>query len=100
MKKNSWIYSDNKIFYFAYWQSVYVSVYLLTAQLHKNTQKKKESIETNHTLVICNSKAAFKALAPLEAVLFDVDGTLCDSDPIHLIAFREMLLEVDCLYLF
>ncbi|XP_076945912.1 haloacid dehalogenase-like hydrolase domain-containing protein Sgpp [Bidens hawaiensis] len=40
------------------------------------------------------SKPAFKALAPLEAVLFDVDGTLCDSDPIHHIAFKEMLLEI------
>lgn len=33
-------------------------------------------------------------LAPVEAVLFDVDGTLCDSDPLHYYAFREMLLEV------
>ncbi|CAA0838070.1 Haloacid dehalogenase-like hydrolase domain-containing protein Sgpp [Striga hermonthica] len=33
-------------------------------------------------------------LAPLEAVLFDVDGTLCDSDPLHHYAFREMLLEI------
>ncbi|PIN09979.1 Sugar-terminal-phosphatase [Handroanthus impetiginosus] len=27
-------------------------------------------------------------------VLFDIDGTLCDSDPIHHYAFREMLQEV------
>lgn len=33
-------------------------------------------------------------VAPLEAVLFDVDGTLCDSDPLHHYAFREMLLEI------
>ncbi|CAM8987007.1 unnamed protein product [Rhodiola kirilowii] len=33
-------------------------------------------------------------LAPLQAVLFDVDGTLCDSDPLHYYAFREMLLEI------
>lgn len=33
-------------------------------------------------------------LAPLEAVLFDIDGTLCDSDPLHYYAFREMLQEV------
>jgi len=26
--------------------------------------------------------------------LFDIDGTLCDSDPIHYQSFREMLLEV------
>nr|XP_027081475.1 haloacid dehalogenase-like hydrolase domain-containing protein Sgpp isoform X1 [Coffea arabica] len=31
--------------------------------------------------------------AALEAVLFDVDGTLCDSDPIHYYAFRELLPE-------
>eukprot|EP00249_Psilotum_nudum_P011492 c23205_g1_i2 orf=244-939(+) len=30
----------------------------------------------------------------LEAVLFDVDGTLCDSDPLHFMAFREMLQEI------
>ncbi|CAN4078136.1 unnamed protein product [Withania somnifera] len=34
------------------------------------------------------------SLAPLQAVLFDVDGTLCDSDPLHYYAFREMLLEI------
>ncbi|KAJ8490415.1 hypothetical protein OPV22_012136 [Ensete ventricosum] len=33
-------------------------------------------------------------LAPLEAVLFDVDGTLCDSDPLHYYAFQEMLQEI------
>ncbi|EPS67769.1 hypothetical protein M569_07009, partial [Genlisea aurea] len=33
-------------------------------------------------------------LAPLEAVLFDVDGTLCDTDPLHYYAFREMLQEI------
>lgn len=27
-------------------------------------------------------------------MLFDVDGTLCDSDPLHHEAFREMLLEI------
>ncbi|XP_031482159.1 haloacid dehalogenase-like hydrolase domain-containing protein Sgpp [Nymphaea colorata] len=30
---------------------------------------------------------------PLEAVLFDVDGTLCDSDPLHFEAFRDLLKE-------
>ncbi|KDO43306.1 hypothetical protein CISIN_1g0259441mg, partial [Citrus sinensis] len=39
------------------------------------------------------SKDALAKLAPLEAVLFDVDGTLCDSDPLHHYAFREMLQE-------
>ncbi|XP_062233805.1 haloacid dehalogenase-like hydrolase domain-containing protein Sgpp isoform X2 [Phragmites australis] len=31
---------------------------------------------------------------PVEAVLFDIDGTLCDSDPLHHVAFQEMLLEI------
>ncbi|KAF9617418.1 hypothetical protein IFM89_036339 [Coptis chinensis] len=35
------------------------------------------------------------SLAPLEAILFDIDGTLCDSDPLHYYAFREMLQEID-----
>ncbi|KAE8712790.1 Haloacid dehalogenase-like hydrolase domain-containing protein Sgpp [Hibiscus syriacus] len=40
------------------------------------------------------SNESIPDLAPLEAVLFDVDGTLCDSDPIHHHAFRDMLLEI------
>lgn len=40
-----------------------------------------------------DSKYSLSGLAPLEAVLFDVDGTLCDSDPIHYEAFVEMLQE-------
>ncbi|KAL3743362.1 hypothetical protein ACJRO7_018631 [Eucalyptus globulus] len=40
------------------------------------------------------STASLAALAPLEAILFDVDGTLCDSDPLHYQAFREMLQEI------
>ncbi|XP_008799347.1 haloacid dehalogenase-like hydrolase domain-containing protein Sgpp [Phoenix dactylifera] len=46
---------------------------------------------------LTNSHAAessISGLAPLEAVLFDVDGTLCDSDPMHYHAFRELLLEI------
>lgn len=39
-------------------------------------------------------KSALLKLAPVEAVLFDVDGTLCDSDPLHHHAFREMLQEI------
>jgi len=30
----------------------------------------------------------------VQAVLFDVDGTLVDSDPLHYLAFRDMLTEV------
>ncbi|CAK9172641.1 unnamed protein product [Ilex paraguariensis] len=41
-----------------------------------------------------DSKCSLSGLAPLEAVLFDVDGTLCDSDPLHYYAFREMLQEI------
>jgi len=40
------------------------------------------------------SKSSLAAFAPLQAVLFDVDGTLCDSDPLHYFAFREMLQEI------
>ncbi|KAJ7952633.1 haloacid dehalogenase-like hydrolase domain-containing protein Sgpp [Quillaja saponaria] len=40
------------------------------------------------------SKTSLSRLAPLEAVLFDIDGTLCDSDPLHHYAFREMLQEI------
>ncbi|CAA2982773.1 haloacid dehalogenase-like hydrolase domain-containing protein Sgpp [Olea europaea var. sylvestris] len=41
-----------------------------------------------------NSTCSLSQLAPVEAVLFDVDGTLCDSDPLHYYAFREMLQEI------
>ncbi|XP_059642012.1 haloacid dehalogenase-like hydrolase domain-containing protein Sgpp isoform X2 [Cornus florida] len=41
-----------------------------------------------------DSVSSFSKLAPLEAVLFDVDGTLCDSDPLHYYAFRETLQEI------
>ncbi|XP_022965155.1 haloacid dehalogenase-like hydrolase domain-containing protein Sgpp isoform X1 [Cucurbita maxima] len=41
-----------------------------------------------------DSKSSLVMLAPVEAVLFDVDGTLCDSDPLHYYAFREMLQEI------
>ncbi|XP_055819995.1 haloacid dehalogenase-like hydrolase domain-containing protein Sgpp [Solanum dulcamara] len=45
----------------------------------------------------CNqhkSKCPLPVDAPLKAILFDIDGTLCDSDPIHYYAFREMLQEI------
>ncbi|KAL8268489.1 hypothetical protein R6Q59_002287 [Mikania micrantha] len=41
-----------------------------------------------------NSNASLSFIAPLEAVLFDIDGTLCDSDPLHYYAFRDMLQEI------
>ncbi|KAK4486517.1 hypothetical protein RD792_009200 [Penstemon davidsonii] len=40
------------------------------------------------------SKCSLLQVAPLEAVFFDIDGTLCDTDPLHHHAFREMLLEI------
>ncbi|KAF3445651.1 hypothetical protein FNV43_RR10827 [Rhamnella rubrinervis] len=44
--------------------------------------------------MLYSSKHSLASLVPLEAILFDIDGTLCDSDPIHHYAFREMLQEV------
>ncbi|XP_057475553.1 haloacid dehalogenase-like hydrolase domain-containing protein Sgpp [Actinidia eriantha] len=41
-----------------------------------------------------DSACSLSRLAPVEAILFDVDGTLCDTDPIHHHAFREMLQEI------
>ncbi|OEL23930.1 Haloacid dehalogenase-like hydrolase domain-containing protein Sgpp [Dichanthelium oligosanthes] len=41
-----------------------------------------------------NGGSALTKLAPLEAILFDIDGTLCDSDPIHFCAFRELLQQI------
>lgn len=40
---------------------------------------------------------AIPKLPQLKAVLFDVDGTLADSDPLHYLAFREILSEVSSL---
>lgn len=41
-----------------------------------------------------DSTSPLSRLAPLEAILFDIDGTLCDSDPFHYQAYREMLPEI------
>lgn len=30
----------------------------------------------------------------LKAILFDIDGTIADSDPIHFLAFQQILAEV------
>lgn len=43
---------------------------------------------------LIDSSSCLAQVVPLEAVLFDIDGTLCDSDPIHLLAFQGMLQEV------
>lgn len=39
-------------------------------------------------------RSPLSRLAPLEAILFDLDGTLCDSDEVNIGAFREKLLEM------
>ncbi|XAR70591.1 Sugar-terminal-phosphatase [Bertholletia excelsa] len=41
-----------------------------------------------------DSRSHLSRLAPLEAVLFDVDGTICDSDPLHFEAYRQVLPEI------
>ncbi|KAK9121573.1 hypothetical protein Syun_019190 [Stephania yunnanensis] len=48
------------------------------------------SIESNSH---AEERCSLSEISPLEAILFDVDGTLCDSDPIHFDVFREMLPE-------
>ncbi|KAM0005105.1 putative phosphoglycolate phosphatase-like, domain 2, HAD superfamily [Helianthus debilis subsp. tardiflorus] len=50
-------------------------------------------------LVLCNNKFGFIAFVPLEVVLFDVDGTLYDSNPIHFVVLRELLQEVGGFFL-
>ncbi|XP_072968955.1 haloacid dehalogenase-like hydrolase domain-containing protein Sgpp [Typha angustifolia] len=39
-------------------------------------------------------ESSLSKIAPLEAVLFDIDGTLCDSDPFHYFAYRELLQKI------
>eukprot|EP00250_Pteridium_aquilinum_P021528 c25153_g1_i1 orf=340-1332(-) len=39
-------------------------------------------------------EAPFPAEGALKAVLFDVDGTLCDSDSLHYLSFRDILQQV------
>uniref|UniRef100_A0A7N0TIR3 Haloacid dehalogenase-like hydrolase domain-containing protein Sgpp n=1 Tax=Kalanchoe fedtschenkoi TaxID=63787 RepID=A0A7N0TIR3_KALFE len=39
-------------------------------------------------------KCSLAPVAPVEAVLFDIDGTMIDSDSIHFRAFQQLLLEV------
>lgn len=40
------------------------------------------------------SAGSLREKDPIEGVLFDIDGTLCDSDPLHFYAFRQMLQQV------
>ncbi|CAM6113413.1 unnamed protein product [Calypogeia fissa] len=48
---------------------------------------------TLSTKVAENMGRPFPPISTLKAVLFDVDGTLTDSDPLHYVAFRDMLHE-------
>lgn len=57
-----------------------------------STLSPQVSVSSNSFLPQSTSSLSF--VAHLEAVLFDIDGTLCDSDPIHYHAFVEMLREV------
>ncbi|KAM7493750.1 hypothetical protein LguiB_028359 [Lonicera macranthoides] len=61
------------------------------------------AFELISTLCGSSTRSSLSCLAPLEAALFDVDGTLCDLDPVHFDALCEMLqesitkvTEIDC----
>ncbi|XP_012842626.1 PREDICTED: haloacid dehalogenase-like hydrolase domain-containing protein Sgpp [Erythranthe guttata] len=54
----------------------------------------KNLVQHSQTKHIAIKNCPLLKLAPLEAVLFDIDGTLCDTDPLHYDAFREMLQEI------
>lgn len=66
------------------------SIKLLASYVHRTFSFEK-TLKFSSVLIRTSS---LLQLAPLEAVLFDIDGTLCDSDPLHYYAFREMLQEV------
>ncbi|KAJ6675684.1 HALOACID DEHALOGENASE-LIKE HYDROLASE DOMAIN-CONTAINING PROTEIN SGPP [Salix viminalis] len=75
---------------------------LVSAHLHKTTMYQPDrfrffphvsSISSN-ARPVHSSGSSLASVAPLEAILFDIDGTLCDSDPLHFYAFRDMLQEI------
>ncbi|KAM7493753.1 hypothetical protein LguiB_028362 [Lonicera macranthoides] len=49
------------------------------------------AIELISTLCVSSTCSSLSCLAPLEAALFDIDGTLCYSYPVHFDALCEML---------
>lgn len=57
----------------------------------KTTNRPKLPIPSVSKSAESTSLYSLAGLAPIEAVLFDIDGTLCDSDPLHFCAFRELL---------
>ena len=53
-----------------------------------------ETIEIAGITMSANpEKRPFPDLSTIKAVLFDVDGTLTNSDPLHFDAFHDILLE-------
>ncbi|XP_031503556.1 haloacid dehalogenase-like hydrolase domain-containing protein Sgpp [Nymphaea colorata] len=50
------------------------------------------AVSCNHTTE--SGSLSLSTAGPIEAVLFDVDGTLCDSDPLHFEAFRDLLQKI------
>ncbi|KAL6323487.1 hypothetical protein AAG906_039060 [Vitis piasezkii] len=83
--------------------SLLSSNFFLTTHLHKHPHFSLNfsgfyptSYHPPRTSISCSahSKCSLSFLAPLEAILFDIDGTICDSDPLHYYAFRDMLQEV------
>ncbi|KAL8119398.1 haloacid dehalogenase-like hydrolase domain-containing protein Sgpp [Apium graveolens] len=84
-----------------------ISSHLFSNFVSSKTQLSKTPICTNNvctsvspgfsvssTSFSLQSTSSQLSHAPLEAILFDIDGTLCDSDPIHYHAFVEMLQQV------
>ncbi|KAL2634903.1 hypothetical protein R1flu_006382 [Riccia fluitans] len=60
-------------------------------------QAKIAASASHHTLPAKMPEVMARSIPPvgsLKAVLFDVDGTICDSDPLHYKAFRDMLVEI------
>lgn len=59
--------------------------------LNESANRSKLSVPSLSKSAESSKLHSLAGLAPLEAILFDIDGTLCDSDPLHFLAFRELL---------
>lgn len=53
----------------------------------------RNSMQSSPPTATQQQQQRLPALHTLQAVLFDVDGTLVNSDPLHYAAFRKILLE-------
>ncbi|XP_059651692.1 haloacid dehalogenase-like hydrolase domain-containing protein Sgpp [Cornus florida] len=83
---------------------LFFSDFVTKTHLHKTPVPRKNlsksTILTHRMCISSNSypvqsgNCSLSFIAPLEAIFFDIDGTLCDSDPVHYYAFREMLQEI------